>query len=139
MFCLTCAFAMRRSDIAAVTMAAISGDSQNAWIDTRGTGSICPTGRSAGATPSIPVLAYCALIGSLPNLRADRNQHGILPVRARILASADGLDRSGAHSDIRWPEGARLDEIARVVDLSRDRRLGGAAEVRIGFVLPSFD
>ena len=60
-------------------------------------------------------------------------------VRAGQDPGTDGLDQLGAHGDIRWPEGARLDKIARVVDLSRDHRLGGAAEVRIGFVLPAFD
>ncbi len=125
MFCLTCALAILRSDIAAVTMAAISGDSQNAWIDTRGTGSICPTGRSIGATPSIPLLAYCALmitqfplVGRPPPIGVST---AFCPVGARIFAVADGLDGSGAHADIGWPKRARLDEIARVVDLRRNR------------------
>jgi len=73
-------------------------------------------------------------------LRPDWGQLSIIPpLCARILAVADGLDGSGAHGDVRWPEGARLDEIARVVDLSRNHRLGGAAEVRVRFVLPPFD
>ena len=36
--------------------------------------------------------------------------------------------------------GARgLDEIARIVDLGGQHRLGGAAEIRVGLVLPTFD
>ena len=44
MFCLTWALFMRRSPIAAWMTAAASGDSQNAWIDTLGTGSIWAIG-----------------------------------------------------------------------------------------------
>jgi hypothetical protein len=43
--------------MAALTTAATSGDSQNAWIDTRGTGSICATGRAIGAPSSVPAPA----------------------------------------------------------------------------------
>ena len=43
------------------------------------------------------------------------------------IATSDGSERP------------RLDEIARVVDLSGNHRLGGAAEVRVWFILPPFD
>jgi hypothetical protein len=70
---------------------------------------------------------------------ADRRKDGVLPGGARILTVADGYNGSGAHADIGWANRTRLDEIARIVDLSRNRRLGGAAEVRVRLVLPSFD
>jgi hypothetical protein len=57
MFSLICALAIRRSEMAALTVAARSGDSQNTWIDTRGTGSICATGRSIGGPSSVPLPA----------------------------------------------------------------------------------
>src|SRR5580698_7557498 len=146
MFCLTCAFAIRRSDIAAATMAAMSGDSQNAWMETRGTGSICAIGRSTDASPSNALLLLCAFMDSLPrrpDLLADRDHIHVgltlAPHRARILAVADVLDGSRAHRDVGRPERVRLDEITGIVDLGRDHRLGGAAEVRIGFVLPPLD
>ena len=112
MFCLTCALAILRSDIAALMMAAMSGNSQNAWIDTRGTGSICPIGRSVGAAPSIPLLAYCALMVNQFPLVGRSPPMGVrmafCPIGARILAVADGLDGPGAHGDIGWAQRARL-------------------------------
>ena len=66
-------------------------------------------------------------------------EHRVFPLRARVLAVADGLDGSGAHFNVGRPERPRLDEIARIVDLGGNHRLAGAAEVRVGLVLPPFD
>ena len=134
MFCLTWVLAMRRSAIAVWTIAAISGVSQNAWIDTRGTGSICgmAPGRGDGSLGS----TACARMVSSPADLADRRNLG-LPVGARILCRcARRRSRCSRISTSRgrW-RGSR--EIARIGDLRRERLLGGAAEIGVGIVLPT--
>ena len=93
--------------------------------------------------------------GARPRRRIDRHR---LPVRASstppptwpigvilVFQSVPGscavahvADRPQPHRDVAGAAGAALREIARVGDLGGERRLGGAAEIRVGsFFQPS--
>src|SRR5206468_3125575 len=116
-----------RSPMAACTTAAASPDSQNAWIDTRGTGSIwaigvvdweCARGASSRSRDRM---------GSASDAADGGNRR--LPISPRVSALADLLDGAQPHGLVRRRRGATLHEIARVGDLRGKGRLGGATEI----------
>ena len=101
MFCLTWVLLMRRSPIAAWTMAAVSGVSQKAWMETRGTGSICGMLVARGAAAGSAELDCLNAHGSASRSDLADRRDLDLPAGSWILAVAHVADRPHPHRDIR--------------------------------------
>src|SRR5437762_6746919 len=128
----TCALASRRSVDARWSAAPLSGNSQNAEIEIRGTGRSCgaaPNGSSP--LPAFPIAIACDMENS-NWLVADVAQLGRLVfglLRSGRLCFLVGSHHSLAARGVARIHPARRNEIARVGNHCRDIVLNRAAEI----------
>src|SRR5215216_5625224 len=127
---LTCALSMRRSPAAVWIVWAISAVSQNAWIETRGSGAICIWPLSCVGFIELSSLAHSLVDLVLAFVGIDD--------RCRLALAVLGQHGRYARR-VRRARRTSPDEIERVGDLLRERALVGAAEVLVGHVLLRFE